>query len=159
MIILTDKSRQGIEVKSVLPTGKKSSVSGKTRNLDKKETIYDTVDFNDIIFNSKVSIMIETEKSVSCVKLTPEGIEKTLFTQCMDYISKFEKEIEVALSRKYNKNHTKLIKTDDEHISDFSQLIEISKEKSKEILNKNGFNKISELSKKLQDKIILEQLI
>jgi hypothetical protein len=51
-----------------------------------------------------------------------------------------------------------LIKSDDEHISDFSQLIEISKEKSKDILNKNGFKKISELTKRLQDKIILEQL-
>jgi hypothetical protein len=158
MKILTDKSRQGIEVKNVLPSFKKTSISGRGRNLDKKETTYETVDFNDIIFNSKVGVMIETEKSVSCVKITPEGIEKTLFIKSIDYINKYEKEIEVALSKKYHKNHTMLIKSDDEHISDFSQLIEISKEKSKDILNKNGFKKISELTKRLQDKIILEQL-
>ena len=158
MKILTDKSREGIEVKNVLPIGKKTTISGRTMNLDKKETTYETVDFNDIIFNSSVNVIIDTKKTVNRVKSTQEGIEKTLNILSINYITKFEKEIKVVIDRKYHKSHTNLIKSDKDHISDFSQIAKISKEKSKDILIKNGLNSLSDLTKKLQYKIALEFL-
>jgi predicted helicase len=106
MKFLTNKSREGVEVRSVVESSKKGSISGRNRNLDKKETTYETIDFNDVIFNSDVNVMLSTKSSVERIKMTEEGIDMVLNRKAIDYMSNYKTKIEVALSRKYHKNHT-----------------------------------------------------
>ena len=158
MKILTNKSREGVEVREVLPVGKKTTISGRNRNLDKKETTYETIDFNDVIFNSKVSVVIDTKKSVEAIKMTDEGIERALNHLAIDYVNSFVTKIEVALDRKYHKNHSLLIKEEDDHISDFCQLANVNKDKSKELLTKYNLDGLKKLTSKLQSKIMVDLL-
>jgi predicted helicase len=158
MKFLSSKSREGIEVRSVVECGKKGSISGRNRDLDKKETTYETIDFNDVIFNSDVNVMISTKNSVERIKMTEVGIDMYLNRKAIDYMNNYKTKIEVALSRKYHKNHTNLIKDINDHISDFAQLSNVDISKSNELLSKYNLDGLKELTSKLQHKIILESL-
>ena len=156
----TTKSREGIEVRNVSLSTKKRSISGKNKTLDKKETTYESVDFYDIFHNSEIKLIIDTKMSVNNILLTDESFQKRLSNKATDFITDYKTKIEVALLKsKYHKNHTTLIKNEEDYISDFSQSQNIEFEKSKELLNRHGLKNIISLKEKLQDKITILSLI
>lgn len=160
MKILSDKSRQGIEVREVLPISSKSTISGINKSLDKKETLYNVVDFNDVIYNMNIESIISTKKSTESILKTKEGLDLKNNHKANDYINFYKTKLEVYVDKfsKNSKKHKDVLKDEICHIKDFAQLIGVSDEKSKDLLNFYGLSEVSSLTKQLQNKIILISL-
>jgi superfamily II DNA or RNA helicase len=153
----TAKAKEGIEVREVLPASSLTNVSGRERKLDKKEKQSCMVDFDDIKNDLKLKTLISTQTNTEKKRNDGVGKQLRLDRQAFGYINSILVKIETYLSKYNDKSieiYSKSILSEDIHISNFAQLVNINENKSKELLMKHGLKKLVNKTNELKDKNI-----
>lgn len=152
---INTKTRQGIEVKEVVkPKGKKPSVSGVNRTIDKNPIQLDKIDFSDYKEFAKLKKIVSTQKAVKIAHSTESGKNKYYHNQARTFVIGLQNKVEDAIQnydvRKFNK-YTSLIIDKDELVSQFSGSYDITPQYAGKILKEakidNLIKKISKLDK------------
>lgn len=152
--IFSDKSREGIDVKNILPVKSKKSISGISRNLDKKQAIVDVLDFDDLKEQLKIGSFISTKKTNLKRRCSEFGIEEKLKREALTYVIDLKNKIETYIlnfDNKKVKKYSEIIKNKEEYISNFAQFNKIDIEKSKELLDNCNIDNVIDLSEKLKN--------
>jgi hypothetical protein len=153
----TNKSRQGIEVRNILPRNGRTSVSGRNRNLDRTPQQLEVVDFNDIKKQLKLSTLITPSKTADIKRNTNDGkqiyLERHAITFVRGYICKIENYINNYNPRQIS-HYSKIINTKENYISEFAQWEDIDIETSKYNLEKANLKELINISDKLKTKNI-----
>lgn len=153
----TNKSRQGIEVRNILPRNGRTSVSGRNRNLDRTPQQLEVVDFNDIKKHLKLSTLITPSKTANIKRNTEDGkqiyLERQAITFVRGYICKIKNYINNYNPRQIS-HYSKIINTKENYISDFAQFQDIDIETSKYNLEKANLKELINILDKLKAKNI-----
>jgi superfamily II DNA or RNA helicase len=156
------KSRQGIEVREVLPRNSRTSVSGRNRNLDRNPHQLEVVDFEHIKNSLKLATLITPSKTANTKRNSEDGKQIYLERQAITFILAHQSKIENYLNN-YNvrqiSNYSKVINTQENYIKNFSQINNINFNESKDILTKAGLANLVKASKTLQEKNIKESIL
>ena len=149
--IFSPESREGIEVREVLPSNP-TTISGRFRILDRVEPQYQTINFDELKRNLEIKSFIDTKSSNEFKRNTEDGKNEYLRRQMLNYVIENKKKLETAIKDFNPKKLKKINKSKDEYILDFSQVNNIEKEKSEELLmSYDDFNIMVGLSNKLKD--------
>jgi predicted helicase len=142
---ISSKSRNGIEVKSVKVSNKKTSISGRNRNLDKNEIKLEKIDFRDYVEFSKLKTFLSTKRTNEIQRKTKAGKNEYLTNHATTFLIDIEKKVSKALEEYNIKNFSRyvdLIHSKKELVSLFATQYNITNYTAEKILNSININRV-----------------
>ena len=133
----TTKSRQGIEVREILPPQNLRSVSGRNRNIDRNPRQLERVDFSEFLPFIKNKKLINPGETANIKRCSNEGKNTYLSHQALTFILTHKNKIENYINNytpRQISHYAKIINTKENYIDDFSQIYNIDKELSNNLL-------------------------
>ena len=149
---ITNKTRRGIEVKKVLVSKNKPSVSGRNRKGDKDDVQLEVIDFSDYKDFSELKSIISTKKSNVVARNTKDGKNKYLSNHAKTFVLGYKKKVDNAIETYNPKQISKyatLTNIDKPTLlNEFSSSYDITKQKAVSVLKEAGIDKlITQISK------------
>ena len=141
----TEKIRQGVDLREVLPSSNLPSISGKNINLDRREVQIEIVDFKDYVNESNLSKILDTKKSSNILRSTESGQMEYLNKQAISYVLSIKTKVDKFLENYDIKNikiYSKVVRKEDEIIEDFSKIYDVDLGLSKKILLSSSLNSL-----------------
>lgn len=154
---VTDKARDGVDLRDIKPKTKKGSISGVNRNLDKSVPLLSDVDFSEYKKSAKFKTIISTKNTRDKVMSTEQGQNDYLKKQAITYVLEKQMKLQDAINNFSSKNthhYEKLMNTKAGYVEDFSLKYDIETEKSSSLLESVGLTEVVEYAGVLKEKSI-----